>query len=1117
MLLSEHTNGAAPHDETTFIMPDAWRRELHPRRGGLSTPVAPVAADATERAVQLAERAAEWTEKVLAHPRSDQQLVAAARAQQNGEASPPGAAVLAVLDSGKGVPRDLRADVWAQAHGLPFAAQAVVELFDLYVAPSCDGLPGAPVVRRTDSGFYISHLHRPVADRVRALLAVADEETYARTVTALAAHRTDGRRRAVVSYLVPGEAEWLAECCTDEGPGIKGDYTILRMVLCSASTAEQVVQLGGQDDDMWRGWDLPTLASLAEVIGPKIAPFLAQELNANHVFTDKLKFLSGALAEIPSDEAFRTLLAKAANASVRPALLDAALRYPARAVRLLGEECAAPKETPPLVRQLFTTHVRSHRPLAMSLLPDLPDDIAALVAPLAHGNGLRPEAPDDSVPELLRNPPWTATEPRKATSMKVPAPAGGSRIAWLPGEREAWAATETWWTGQAVAANWSRETPSTEALRSGTLLTSVHAAGAFIHLPAETVRPLLNEWTPDDVWDAETYRPIAARFELTALAPVMHAASRRPVSAGPLLLPFVDLGVARLMADWLIRLRSASAVARAWFLRHGAEAAALLVPDAVGKPGAARRGAEQALRLIAAEHGAQAVRDAAAAYGPVAAEAVGELLVTDPLVCALPTRMPTVPAWASPVVLPQIVLRDGGALPAEAVRNTVTMLAFSASGEAYPGLAVLQESCEPESLAEFAWGLFQQWRLHGMPAKENWALHALGVFGDDETARRLTPLIMAWPGESAHHSAVAGLDVLARIGTDTALSHLTRVADRMKFKALKARAQQKIDEVAEELGLTGDRLADRLVPTLDLDATGSTVIDYGTRSFTVGFDERLQPYVRDETGKLRKALPAPAGRDDAELAAAERKRFTVLKKEVRAVASTQVGRLESAMLAGRVWEAPEFVQYVVRHPLLGHLVRRLVWQDGVGTAFRVHEDGTARDLTGREVPLTESATVRLPHPLHLGDGLAAWTAHFADAGIGQPFPQLHRAVCHLTPEEADSRRLVRFEGITVPTGKVLGLQRHGWERGEPMDAGVERWISKRLGADRFVVIALHEGIPVGQIDVASEQTLETVWLDTRPADYFPLREHALRFGELDVVEASELLSNLTELTELTAP
>ncbi|MFE0042987.1 DUF4132 domain-containing protein [Streptomyces albireticuli] len=1113
MLLSEHTDGATPHDEDTFTMPGAWRRALHPRRGGLSAQVPPVAADAAEQAARLAGRAAEWTEKVLAHPRSDQRLVAAARARQEGDASPLGAAVLALTDGGRAVPAALRADAWVRAHGLPFAAEAVAELFDLHL-DYVEGEPGNGVAVRTEHGSYVSHMYRPVADRVRALLAVADEEAYARTVAALAPHRTGTRRRAVVSYLVPGEAEWVAECCADEGPGIRGDNTVLRMMLCSVATAQQVTRLGGRDDFMWQGWDLATIAGLTEAVGPAIAPFLAQDLNADHVLNDTLKLLSGALAALPSDEAFRVLLAKAGNASVRPALLDAALRYPARAVRLLGETCAGPDEPAPLVRQLFTAHIRSHRALAVSLLPALPERVAALVAPLAHGDDLLPEAPADSVPELLTSPPWEAAGPHEATLVKVPAPDGDSRIAWLPGERETWAATESWWTAPAAEAEWARQ-PSPEALRSGALLTSLRAAGLFIHLPAETVLPLLEEWAPDDLWDVEgSFKPVVARFGPDALAPVFHAASRQPVTAGPLLLPFIGLGVARLMADWLIRLRTASAVARAWFLRHGAEAAALLVPDAVGKPGAARRGAERALRLVAAEHGDQTVRDAAEAYGPAAARAIGELLETDPLVSALPVRLPEVPGWADPAVLPQIMLRKGGALPAEAVRNAVVMLAVSAPGEMYPGLAVLQDSCEPESLAEFAWGLFQQWRLHGMPAKESWALHALGVLGGDGTVRGLTPVIMAWPGESAHHSAVAGLDVLARIGTDTALSHLTRVADRVKFKALKARAQQKIEEVAEELGLTRDRLADRLVPTLDLGPMGSTSIDYGARRFTVGFDQRLQPYVRDEAGKLRKALPAPAARDDAELAAAERKRFTALKKEVRTIASTQVGRLESAMLTGRTWEAPEFVRYLVRHPLLGLLVRRLVWQDGAGTAFRVDEDGTARDLTGREVRLTEPATVRLPHPLHLGEGLDAWAARFAHAGIGQPFPQLHRAVHRLTDEEAGDWRLSRFEGLTVPTGKVLGLERHGWERGEPMDAGVERWISKRLGANRFAVIALREGIPVGQIDSAPEQMLETVWLDTRPADYLPFREYALRLGELGAVEASELLSDLMELTAL---
>ncbi len=206
----------------------------------------------------------------------------------------------------------------------------------------------------------------------------------------------------------------------------------------------------------------------------------------------------------------------------------------------------------------------------------------------------------------------------------------------------------------------------------------------------------------------------------------------------------------------------------------------------------------------------------------------------------------------------------------------------------------------------------------------------------------------------------------------------------------------------------------------------------------------------------------------------------------------------------------------VGHPLLWHLVRRLVWlseTDGQATAFRVAQDRTCVDAEDKAFALSGEATVRLPHPLHLGAELAAWTAVFADAGILQPFPQLKRTVFTPTEEEAGSHRLTRFEGLKVPTGKVLGLERRGWERGVPQDAGVERWISKRLGDECSVVIALDTGIAVGVVDLFPDQTLETVWLDTRPGDYWARHSYRLRFGGLDAVTVSELLADLAELTE----
>src|SRR5690606_22716523 len=110
-----------------------------------------------------------------------------------------------------------------------------------------------------------------------------------------------------------------------------------------------------------------------------------------------------------------------------------------------------------------------------------------------------------------------------------------------------------------------------------------------------------------------------------------------------------------------------------------------------------------------------------------------------------------------------------------------------------------------------------------------------------------------------------------------------------------------------------------------LEADGRTVLDYGRRRFVVGFDEQLRPYVADEDGTRRKDLPKPGATDDQTLAPAAYHRFAALKKDVRTVARDQIRRLEQAMVMQRRWTADEFRALFVAHPLLWHLVRRLVW------------------------------------------------------------------------------------------------------------------------------------------------------------------------------------------------
>ncbi|MFF9400654.1 DUF4132 domain-containing protein [Streptomyces sp. NPDC014646] len=1106
-------------DEDTFTLPAKWKSILLPRRGGSPRVPGGLPSGAFEEIDTAVAEQASWIQRFIDSSDSDRGLADRLRAHVSGDPTPAGAALLTSIVP-LPLPDSAWAHLWTERYGLPFAACAAAEMLSVEATWQQAGgsrtMPKLQVLTRPHHTYWMRN-RRPVTDRVRALLAAADEETYRAAVAALAERRTDVIRRVSVSYLVPSETDWVDELCADPRVLDEHDDSLLTMMFASLYSGDQVTGFTHRPP---LAYNAALVATLAEGIGTAVAPLLADQLKGGAYYADAVKAAAEALAEIPTDEAFLALLAHADLKHVRPALLEAMRRCPVRAVRLLAAESRhASGAAADRTRQLIRGHLATCREAVSLALGGLDAEVVEVVEPLLNPVGLVPDAPADALPEVLTTPPWSRPRTKaKALVVTGLTTESAPSVEWLPGEREAWTATTSWYTTERTGgrrAGWDVNDPAVQHDLRGDRLSS---AWLYVHGPEELVAPYLATWDPTDLWDAEdTFKPIAARFGLAALPLLLRAAPRQPASLAPVLLPFVDVGVARQMADWAVRLKSVAATARSWFARHGAAAAPLLVPDAVGKTGPARRAAEQALTLISSLHGDETVREAARGYGPEALAAVEGLLAADPLERALPVRMPELPAWAEPALLPQILVRSGGALPRPSVRHALTTLALSKSGDVYPGVGRLVETAEPATLAAFAWALFEQWQLANMPAKESWVLHALGLLGDDETVRRLTPVIRTWPGEGAHHRAVEGLDVLATIGSDVALLHLHAIAQRVKFKGLKARAQEKIAEVAAGLGLTGEQLSDRLVPDLGLDEDGSTVVDYGSRTFTVGFDEQLRPYVLDGDGKRRKDLPKPGARDDAELAPAERKRFMALKKDVRTIASDQVRRLEAAMVTGRSWTAQEFRELFVAHPLLWHLVRRLVWlseaDDGASTAFRVAEDRTFADVEDEVFELAEDAAVRLAHPVRLGGELAAWSELFADYEILQPFPQLGRAVLALSDEEREGYRLTRFEGLKVPTGKVLGLERRGWERGVPQDAGVERWISKRLGDDRYLVIALDTGIAVGVVDMFPDQTLETVWLDTRPQDHWSRHEHPLRFSGLDPVTVSELLADLTELTE----
>ncbi|GGU45011.1 DUF4132 domain-containing protein [Lentzea flava] len=1064
-------------------MPKAWLRDALWRRD--VEPLPPRFTVSQARAQEFRDWVAangEEIAEVMAHPMSDQNLVRVLRDQLDGRPTPLGAALLARVAQ----LHKLSVHWWIAEYGLPFAAAAVVHCCAVVLLGYHNSQTDRSFKARLESA---EGRHPDPTDvdgwnlvQIRTALAAADAATYDAAIAELEKVGTTALGQVARAFLVPTRHDWFEEA-NAHPPRRPGNW----MTLGAVSTLEQLARLQSRD----LTWSPIALHTALHALGPAIAPFVAEEFDDSRSDADRRRLALKVLAALPTDEAFAILLDRLDTKYVRPVLLSAMAAFPARAARLLAARAATNAEA----LQLLRAHLMSH--------PDLepPTETAALLAEAEAR--MVPDAPASALPRVLAEAPWSHPRPQPKPLVLKDLPVPDAHISWLPGEREEWLGNGSHRVVELAA--WQR---AAEEMRAG----RHNHHGLFENGPEELARPLLACWVPGDSWGAEDWgRRIAARFELDALPPLLRLAASNPHGCGMILLPYATAEVANLMANWLVRLKTAGAFAAAWLARHGEAAARLLLPAALGAASPQRGYAEFALRHLHLEIGVDVIA-VAAAVRPEAGAAVRTLVEVDPL-DVLPTKLPEIGDWADTRLLPQVLLADRtAALSAQAATNLLMTAALSKPDAVYAGLPMAVEVCDRESLAEFAWTVFTRWQAEDAPPKDGWALTALGWFGTDETVRRLAPLIRAWPGENAHAKAVTGLDVLAQIGTETALAHLNGIAEKVKFKALKARAQEKVADIAATLGLSRDQLSDRLVPSLGLDDAASLVIDYGSRQFTVGFDEQLKPYVLDPDGKRRKDLPKPGAKDDQEKAPLEHQRFAALKKDVRTVATDQIQRLERAMIAQRTWSAEEFHTVLAAHPLLWHLVRRLVWITDEGLSFRLAEDRTLANAEDDEITLPGDATVRVAHPVDLADTLEAWGEVFADYEILQPFPQLGRPTHSFAAGEPRVPQLHKYLDLPVPVGKILGLTKRGWVRGTPLDAGVEEWITRPLPAGGALVATLDPGIAVGAIDVFPEVKFTSLYFSaTGEGHWTAPRDGGPDTFDVDPVTASELLSELESL------
>lgn len=475
-----------------------------------------------------------------------------------------------------------------------------------------------------------------------------------------------------------------------------------------------------------------------------------------------------------------------------------------------------------------------------------------------------------------------------------------------------------------------------------------------------------------------------------------------------------------------------------------------------------------------------------------------------------PRRKPAaVPSWLMLPVLPPLLTSDTArALPPSAVEVVCALLAKRNPDRT--AIEQLSAILDPMAMAGFAWGLFQAWVFAEYPAGGIWTLRAVGLFGDDEAARLLVPLILQWPRQSASARAVTGLDVLADIGTPTALAHLRDIGSRTRQRGFRKAVRAKLDAVAEQRHMTKDELADRSIPDFGLGKDGRLTLDYGSRGFVIDLDERLEAVVFDGRragdgswveGPRRKTLPKPAAQDDHAAANAAYDQFTALRAGAKKVAREQIQRLEHAMVDGRRWSAQSYRELFVDHPMLRQLARRLVWGtfgvDGtLQQSFRIAEDLTFADLEDDLFTLADDAEVGIAHPLHLGETTAEWASMFAEYAMLQPFSQLDRAFW-ASGSSVFAAGLGGYHDLETSPGRLLALAHRGWTR-EGSDGAIDRMVRPLR--------------PSGSIQLRISPSLE--WRDLMRYSTHIITSVDLidtDLNALDPVTASELIRELEAL------
>jgi len=409
-------------------------------------------------------------------------------------------------------------------------------------------------------------------------------------------------------------------------------------------------------------------------------------------------------------------------------------------------------------------------------------------------------------------------------------------------------------------------------------------------------------------------------------------------------------------------------------------------------------------------------------------------------------------------------------------------------------------------------------------------LAIVSAAGDAQCVKMIERYIRTYHGHRLAQSK-ALLETLGWIEDATAVQLLLSLGNRFRTKAIRKRAAEMVEELADRQGWTMDQLADRTIPDAgferETDDDGKPVgeraelvVDYGSRTFRVVLGDDLQPVITRDDGKQVKSLPAAAKDDDPDLVKAAKKEFSAAKKTVKEVVKSQAERLYEAACVQRSWPADEWRQYLARHPIAGSLCRRVVWaaqpQDESEKVrlFRPLEDGTLTDVHDDEFVLTDTDRVLVAHSSLLDETTEeSWKQHLQDYDVPELFQQFGRPTYRLPDSLKNETEIVDFRGHLLTTFRLRSrATKLGWIRGDAEDGGCFAMYHKPFRSQRVDAVVEFTGSYLPEEDIpAAIRELYFVPIKPQEDASSSWNPNKRKLGKVPPVLVSECYNDVREM------